>query len=235
MSYVSIRTRSAGPALCVRIDTIAQLRPSAGVAVFVWRCCRQGKTTNRGFEAPHNRASRTTFSSPRRWSTMDPDNLDRLIGIIDLLDRFKTRMEKLAGRTAARRASRASIRRRLVAQRTTSSVESKGAVESQELTGFGNQHLERLPTTQDLARTATLTTLMSRGRSMAFASVPARGMGPRRKSVGTLTCPIHEGRVLQGCSRRKKSMTVGGLRQQHSGENRSGLGAAKVQWNRRKS
>lgn len=120
---------------------------------------------------------------------MDPDNVERLLQIIDLLDRLKARMEQLTqrGELSTRRGSK----RRTVEGNATErppmlamdTPPLKG--ESQELVGFGSRELEHLPTAGPPPGIATLTTMMSRGRSVAFLKARS-GLDDRRrrKSIG---------------------------------------------------
>lgn len=103
---------------------------------------------------------------------MDPDNLERLMAIIDLLDRFKERMTQA---TIRRRTTIVPFRGRSGEGDADLSIPSRS---SQDLIGFGSRDLEKLPTAIVTQRMATLTTMMSKGRSLAFMASQSR-----RKSV----------------------------------------------------
>ena len=98
---------------------------------------------------------------------MDIDNLEHLMTIVGLLDRFKERMaqatkliDKLSPLASLKQSAFQSQRQR------------KG---SEELHGYGNKELQRqLTTAAALERQATLSTSLRRGRALGFISTPNR-------------------------------------------------------------
>lgn len=123
---------------------------------------------------------------------MDADNVEQLLHIIDLLDRFNARVASLSERSVlltSRSARRLSLYRKAGSTSEESFKAAQPDGSNEDLIAFGSNECERLPTARTMSRLTTLATMLSRRQTVLPFTHPdaSEPILPRRKSVGKPT------------------------------------------------